>query len=338
MLAAIGVAGSGAMGTITTFSYTVPAGGFDLQAPLSFPDPSTVMTSFSSVPYAKVVEFTWTDLSLTTITDTWGSDIAVGFGGRASHSETVISAGPFFDQNTTGTFGPSTQVFDLTGDAFYVSSTGTLPLVAYSGYDNGGPSQGTLAAGSHITISVDDSILEPPVTEPTATNLGTLAPGTTFTAGGTIGAGEVGWFKFTLTGPVAAGELLPFLDITTNGTPFDTEMGLYDSTGALVALDDDSGFGLNSLLTFGTGSGLELGDFLGDPVFGDGFNGDLPAGAYYLAIGGYNTEFDAGFGAVADGDSENGDYTVTFIGAVVPEPVGLLPVAGVGMLLGRRRR
>ena len=132
--------------------------------------------------------------------------------------------------------------------------------------------------------------------------------------------------------------------INTFGSDFDTELGLYDAAGIIVdtnddAIDDDGNSILQSQLEFADG---------------------LPAGEYYLALGGFNTGFGPlGFDAVPFAGSAGGDYllnypagttarvldgeTVQFFSFTVgvPEPTaaglaGLTALFG-GCLIGRRR-
>ena len=57
--------------------------------------------------------------------------------------------------------------------------------------------------------------------------------------------------------------------IDTNGSDFDTELGLFDAEGNLLDFDDDGGDGLQSRINAGT----------------------LADGTYYIAVGGFNTNF-----------------------------------------------
>ncbi len=123
--------------------------------------------------------------------------------------------------------------------------------------------------------------------QPAATNLGTLTLGTPVNASvPQLGLGEVAWFKFTLSQPVAF-SALRFLDVTTtagtgSGGVADNEIALFNSAGTRISSDDDDGLSTTAFLTFGTGSGiLPSGS---TPTVGNGRDGDLPAGTYYLGV------------------------------------------------------
>jgi hypothetical protein len=121
-------------------------------------------------------------------------------------------------------------------------------------------------------------------------------------------------------------------NINTFGSGFDTELGLYSSTGALITNNDDAGGGLESQLT---------------PV--------LANGLYYLAVGGYNTAFGAAGWSVGAGtdtglvDLNINGYTAMVDQAlasgqvqwycfeVIPTP-STLALVGLGGLVATRRR
>jgi hypothetical protein len=121
-------------------------------------------------------------------------------------------------------------------------------------------------------------------------------------------ADEVLYFKFEIeTGvvmPPAATDLgdiatdADTFSIDTNGSDIDTELGLWDSAGTLLANDDDGGDGTQSLI-----GGLTL-----------------PVGTYYMSISGFNTTFGGLFSATTSSTA-----TGTIIG--LANTTGIGPVA-----------
>lgn len=97
-----------------------------------------------------------------------------------------------------------------------------------------------------------------------------MSVGDTF-AGNIDAAGDRDWVQVTLTAGHA-------YEITLNGVSLsDPYLRLYDSAGNLVDFDDDSGFGLDSLLQFLTGS-------TGTYYIAAGAYGDFWAGTYEMTI------------------------------------------------------
>ncbi|MEM1011719.1 MAG: PEP-CTERM sorting domain-containing protein [Planctomycetota bacterium] len=103
--------------------------------------------------------------------------------------------------------------------------------------------------------------------------------------------------------------------IDTFGSDFDTELGLYSDLGALVDTNDDAGGLLQSEL-----------DITG-----------LTPGTYYLAVGGFNTEFNGGFNAAPDIFGFDGGNLV-INGIAIPEPTSLALIGMGGLVALRRRR
>lgn len=122
-------------------------------------------------------------------------------------------------------------------------------------------------------------------------------------------------------------------DINTFGSNFDTEIGLYSSTGALISNNDDAGAGLQSQIT---------------PT--------LALGTYYIAVGGFNTIFNsAGWDVVGGAASGLFDLNVNGFASiedqalasgtvkwysfnVVPTPGSFALLGLAGLAAGRRRR
>ena len=135
----------------------------------------------------------------------------------------------------------------------------------------------------------------------------------------TIGAEQVLWYEINHPG----GELtlttgFPETNIlgTFNDLP-DTELGLFDDLGMLLAENDDEDFA-NGIQT-----SLIVGDF--------------PAGTYFAAMGAFATTFADGFGATSI-NPNSGD--IKFAASVVPAPSSalLLALSTFGLFVIRRKR
>jgi hypothetical protein len=128
---------------------------------------------------------------------------------------------------------------------------------------------------------------------------------------GTLAPGTHQWFRFNFGGGSG-------FAIDTEGSTFlpsnDTELALFDAQGFLLEEDDDGGTGLLSLITSPAG---------------------LPAGTYYLAIGGFNTIWGDGFQAT--GGSNGGPFVINGLNTI-PEPGTLGLLGAAGLLALRRRR
>jgi len=187
------------------------------------------------------------------------------------------------------------------------------------------------------------------------TNLGEIldtspiyAVGDNITTINGMAANEIKWFKFTWGGTSGA---TFFLDIDTTSvrhadvtsTTVDTELGVYDASGNLVASDDDDGAGLYSALSFGATTptrAYTIGGDISPMTPANGRDGTLGAGNYWLAAGAYNTTFGATDWQVtssAGGDPDS--FDLNFRTDLVPEP-HTFAVLGLGaaVLLRRRRK
>lgn len=132
-----------------------------------------------------------------------------------------------------------------------------------------------------------------------------------------LGLGQVLWYKFTTRTPATAANL-HFMDIHTGGSMLnsppidanDTLIALYNSAGILIAADDDDWSDAQSAITFGR-TAPRPGPLDADP--NDGRDGPLPAGTYYLAVGGFNmTAYPDGW-AVYPRSTYTGTIDVTFL-------------------------
>jgi hypothetical protein len=149
----------------------------------------------------------------------------------------------------------------------------------FESFDDGA---GPDAVWTTLKLTLNDG---PPAS---AVNLGPISSGS-ISRTGTLAVGQTMWYKFELQSGVNA-PLSTYLDIDTEGSAVgsasvdnDTMMALYNEDGILVGVDDDSGTGYLSQLSFGAGTRPSAG--LGGVAY-DGRNGSLLPGVYYLAVRG----------------------------------------------------
>jgi hypothetical protein len=204
------------------------------------------------------------------------------------------------------------------------SASFTMPVDALGGTYSL-PLTVTDVSSNSATGSASIQVIAPPAG---ATNIGTLANGIT-TFDDSLNTAEVKWLKLTLASDVGGNT---FLDIDTEGSAMaptnDTELGLYDSQGNLVATDDDDGSGLLTALSFGAATPAR-------PAVGNGiaYNGrdsaTLVAGTYYLAYTGYNAVFNATAWNVTSPSTYAGPVRINFsLGTV---PAGGLPASFIDL-------
>jgi hypothetical protein len=126
-----------------------------------------------------------------------------------------------------------------------------------------------------------------------------------------VGAGGVTWVRFSVS--EASRCQMQYLDIVVEAAGgFDTEIGLYDNQGKRINNDDDDGVGVASALSFGATSPLRPLGGNGRP--GDGRDGPLPVGTYYLALGEFNTIFnDDNWDVVSASEGFGGGCNIHFI-------------------------
>lgn len=177
-----------------------------------------------------------------------------------------------------------------------VDPAGTWTFRFYELIDNGGTAQ--IDARWNLSIAYSDD----PPTAPSSTSFGTItAAGTTRTL--SLSASTVTWARFSI-GCSSFVPLNTYLDLDSQGTtltgtlsPNDLQIAIYNSSGVLVASDDDSGPGFTPQLSFGVGTRAPIED--GDVFAGQ--HGPLSSGLYYLAMGAYPMTIQpASWGATAN--------------------------------------
>ncbi len=213
-------------------------------------------------------------------------------------------ADPGAAPNSAGNGNPVTLTWNGFMDQPYTSGN---PLFMLMGQTFSGSS----ANWNNVSVTINDNV---PVAPPSQS---TVVGGS---INSTLSAGEIKWYSFNYSGTGA-------LDLNTTGSalsdpnasfPNDSEIGLYASNGALIDFNDDIDF--------------NGGNFLSRLTFADG---ELPAGTYYLCVGGFNMEFGSAFD-VTSTSGMAGSLVVN--GLSIPEPASLGMLAMVGVFTGRRRR
>lgn len=212
-------------------------------------------------------------------------------------------------------------------------ASATLPAGTYSAvlgsfnsvFGNGQITAGS-SAGGGFEISIDSTV--PVQTPSTASYLakdGNILPSSiteTELANGWMNAGDILRFDFVLESDILYGD---WLAIYTTGVGFDSEIGLYDASGTLIATNDDV-YPRNPLsrLSFGL----------------DGDNGrSVVAGAYTLLVSGFNAIFGNGLKATTSSSWEGnfGVYVqssqvIRVSGLTVPEPASI-HLLGIGLIM-----
>ncbi|MGH7131541.1 MAG: GC-type dockerin domain-anchored protein [Phycisphaerales bacterium] len=209
------------------------------------------------------------------------------------------------------------------------SSSGTWTVDFYESTDTAG---GVDNIWNNVTLTIGNPAPTPP---PPSTDLGAItAPDRTEVVAITA-AGQIKWYKITLTADVtdAAGN---WLDIDTEGTGapiVDTEVGVYTSAGNLVSSDDDDGTGNLTQLSFGQTAPVR--PYAGT-TGGNGRDGGLVAGVYYVAVGVFNVVFNAAEFNVTSTGTAVGNINLNFHTNIPGGPTGCnaADVAGLGGSIG----
>ena len=179
--------------------------------------------------------------------------------------------------------------------------------VVTTGASNG--SNGPVTVSFSHNLSAAGNCALPDAVAPTivgANAVGLLPHGGVTTVTVSAGQENVTWLTFENDVEISdSGDLSKFLDIDVLGSSIvaDTELGVYDSTGVLVTLDDDSGPGAFSQISF-QGAGGPARPAAGDGLPYNGQDGPLAVGTYYLAVGLFDVVFQATrWGARSDSGS-----------------------------------
>lgn len=141
------------------------------------------------------------------------------------------------------------------------------------------------------------------------------APGGSVLIDGSITVGDVDWFTFNLSNTATLAVFAAF-----SGTAMaDGVLQLVDSSGVVLAFDDNSGIGLMPALQFA----------------------NLLAGQYYIGISGFGDQGAPSVGTtdIFDGlgHQQNFAYKLTLGLTVIPAP-SALAMLGIGGLVAARRR
>jgi hypothetical protein len=132
------------------------------------------------------------------------------------------------------------------------------------------------------------------------------APGDSVLIDGGLTPDDVDYYAITVSGPA---QIVASIFGRPNSAAGDTIMALFNSAGAEIAFDDDSGVNLYSSL-----------------------EANVPAGTYFLAVSGVG---DRNFDGL--GHNQNLLYKLIIGANVIPTP-GTLALAGMGGLIVARRR
>ncbi len=241
---------------------------------------------------------------------TWGSEAAVSVtnpGGIVG--QVALGSGTTFAG--TVAIGPNTITG---GNALWGNDVvGTWSFEFFETFDD---APGADAIWNNVSFEFYDFMAPPP---PPSTFIG-VNPNTSVSD--EMLPASVLWYSFDVTGGAGAQPWsIDTFGSTNTGGSFgddDTEIGLFDAAGNLVASNDDADFG----------AGILTSELTSDTV------GALADGTYYIAVGCFNTVYGAGFDATSDSTSSGTSVlNVNF----VPAP-GSVALLGLGGLAAMRRR
>lgn len=208
---------------------------------------------------------------------------------NGSADATATSVGSY---TGTASFGPLSNAVDPAFDP-----AGTVTFEFYESFDDDVAGVDQTWDTVDITFTSGSSVVDG------GFDLGALpTDGTLVELDGTQVSGGLDYYTFTVDAVGASGTWFDALTGTTGVDDVDTELAIYDAAGNLVATDDDGGVGLYSNVSIGSD----------DPYTVDvdpGFHGySLPAGAYTLVVGSYDTDFTPLIGDIEAGTTRVGAY------------------------------
>lgn len=234
---------------------------------------------------------------------TWGSELRVDISGPLGNGQITLGSGQVYPDGTN--FSGTSNLFANGGDP-----AGLWTFDFRESFLDA-PAGGTDAEWQNIDLTFNAFV---PPQPPASFDLGTY-DGTNKNLG-TLAAGGIDWYSFTVA---ADGTRIEITTSKSLSIPFenrldDSEIGLYDSLGNRIANNDDIAFPSNPFSRV-----VQV----------------LDAGTYYVAVGEFNTVFNAtGWDVQNLSGTDGGDYYINLI----PEPgTALLLSLGVFGLIRRRR-
>ncbi len=236
----------------------------------------------------------------------------------------------------TNAAGPGVDALDLARDQ---NESGTLDGSTTIGGASDHRQNTNAVNGDAIAPSWQVNY-SPPVVLPTPTHdFGCLSDGVTSRTVDAIGANQLAWYKFCLSGDAldTAGVNGQFVDMHTHGSSFDTVIGLYDNSGLLLWTADDDGTDLQSMLSFGIGRRPAIGGGVERDGFGFTTGPGLPAGPgpYWLGVAGFGISFQNAFGT--SGTWGGGNVSVGFEtntnGSALAPSIAPVPEVDAGVLV-----
>lgn len=282
-----------------------------------FTDPTNTSVTANLIPNAYITGLEWINLNFDSINGSWRSELALS----TNQSTNTGAAGTFWDHrpapslgssgNYTGSGAFTAPSNQFVSGPFQVLADGQLLVYVYDTFDDAGTDEQINSGTLRVTYS---DVAPPPPPAPTLLYTGDLATTDTIfnrpvSLSALSGVGTAVYEDATAFTVSATGSYT----IEQRSTAIDSYLMLYSpsfSPGSaltnLIALDDDGG---------ATGGDSQ-------------FTVSLTAGVTYYLV---NSSFDNG---------EVGNYDVYYTGAgtiLVPEPMSIAGLMGVGVLLRRRR-